>query len=338
MVELAAPELPSFAGAVLGTVSRAPTGLGQSFEVLVPTFSTEHSYLVRRWQSRGLTVPAVDDEVLVVEDQNRLPWVVAWWPAGGDAPVPTPAELAAARTLLLARAATTAALPTNTLTGNVLEASANGALGAQDGVTLAVGDRLFNWKEATSSAKHGIFEVTSLGSAGSKWKLTRISTMNESAEVVPGMQVRVAQGTQYGALTFSLLTTGAITLGTTALTFGYAGGWIEPTFTANWKNYEAANFPKVAYRKSFDNRVTLRGIAQPTVAGQNLIFNLPAGFRPSSQGVNGQGFACIAGNGAGDVINRLEIKPNGDVWPGFAFAGTIGTYYIFLDPVSFYAD
>lgn len=120
--------------------------------------------------------------------------------------------------LILARAATTAALPANTLTGNVLEANANGALAAQDGVTFSAGQRLFVKNEGEGK-KNGVYDVTSAGAAGSKWKLTRISSMDESSEVVPGMEIAVAEGTVGADTVWTLTTDSPITLGTTALTF-----------------------------------------------------------------------------------------------------------------------
>jgi hypothetical protein len=121
--------------------------------------------------------------------------------------------------LILVRAATAAALAANTATSTkVLEATANAALAAQDGIALAVGDRLLV-KNETTAAHNGVYEVTSLGSGSAKWKLTRISSMDESSEVVPGMLVSVAEGTAAKRTIWQLTTTGAIVLGTTALTF-----------------------------------------------------------------------------------------------------------------------
>lgn len=87
-MDLVEPTWPEFQGAVRGFVTEAPTALGAPFEVVVPSFSTDHGYEIRRWAARGLTRPAVGDEVLVVEDDSGLPWVPAWWPAGGDIAVP----------------------------------------------------------------------------------------------------------------------------------------------------------------------------------------------------------------------------------------------------------
>ncbi len=117
-----------------------------------------------------------------------------------------------------AKAATTAALPANTRAGNVLTANANGALGAQDGVTLIVPNRLLVKDEATQ-ANNGLYVVTSLGAAGAPWVLTRTTDADESAEVSPGLMVSVEQGSIYGDKVFVLDIAGPVTLNTTALVF-----------------------------------------------------------------------------------------------------------------------
>ena len=90
------------------------------------------------------------------------------------------------------RAATTAALPTNTRSGNVLTASANGALPAQDTVSLAVGNP-FLVKDETTKANNGLFTVTSLGSGSTPWVLTRHVDADTSAKVPSGMTVYVSE-------------------------------------------------------------------------------------------------------------------------------------------------
>lgn len=117
------------------------------------------------------------------------------------------------------RVATTAALPANTRTGNVLTATANGTITAQDGITLAVGDRILVKNEATG-ANNGIYTVTSVGSGGSQWVLTRAADADTSSDVLTGMSMLVTSGDSQGGDTWQLTTSGAITLNTTALTFG----------------------------------------------------------------------------------------------------------------------
>jgi hypothetical protein len=120
------------------------------------------------------------------------------------------------------RAATTAALPTNTRSGNVLTASANGALAVQDGVTLVLNDRLLAKDEATG-ANRGIYTVTALGSAGAPWQLTRATDADTSAEVTSGMTCVVEEGSANAGKVFILTTPGTITLNTTALSFSAIG-------------------------------------------------------------------------------------------------------------------
>ena len=119
------------------------------------------------------------------------------------------------------RLATTAALAANTRTGNTLLADANGALANIDGVAPVVGNRILVKDEATG-ANRGIYSVTSLGSAGTKWQFDRVPDMDDSAEVVSGLLVFVAEGTLNGSTTWRLTTADPITLNTTALTFALA--------------------------------------------------------------------------------------------------------------------
>lgn len=120
--------------------------------------------------------------------------------------------------LPIARAATTAALAANTRTGNILNADANGALAAIDGVTLALGDRLLVKNEATG-ANRGIYRVTALGGVSAKWQLTRSADGDASADVQGGQTWYIQEGTVNGGSQWALTTTGVITLNTTALVF-----------------------------------------------------------------------------------------------------------------------
>jgi hypothetical protein len=121
------------------------------------------------------------------------------------------------------RAATTAALPANTRTGNVLTASANGALPAQDGVTLALNDRLLVKNEA-SGANRGWYHVSAAGDGSSPWTLTRAADADTSAEVTSGAASFVSEGTVNGGTAWTLTTADPVTLNTTALTFTQFGG------------------------------------------------------------------------------------------------------------------
>lgn len=119
-------------------------------------------------------------------------------------------------------AATTADLPASTYAngasgvGATLTADANGAIPAQDGVSLSVNDR-FVVKDQTAGLENGIYDVTDLGSAGTPWILTRVTDADESDEI-DGAAIFVQQGTASEDIAF-VQTADAPTMGTTALAF-----------------------------------------------------------------------------------------------------------------------
>ena len=99
------------------------------------------------------------------------------------------------------RAATTSLLPAFTPTvDNVLTADVNGVLPNQDGVTLVVGDRfLVKNQTGAYSAYNGWYNVTSVGSVGSKWVLTRTADANTTEKFPIGSQSLITEGaTQAG--------------------------------------------------------------------------------------------------------------------------------------------
>lgn len=120
------------------------------------------------------------------------------------------------------RMATAAALAACTLTGNVLEADANGAIGAIDtGVTPAVGD-LILVKNQVAGLQNGVYEFLSVGGTTEKWKLRRAVGWDVSARVKAGRLVIVSEGTANANTLFMLATNDPIVLNTTALVFGAA--------------------------------------------------------------------------------------------------------------------
>lgn len=84
MPNLAEPPVPSDPVAHYGVVVDPPAALGDLFTVRVPDFDDLHVFEVRRWEYRGSTLPATDDECLVVIDDKAEPWVPVWWPSAGD--------------------------------------------------------------------------------------------------------------------------------------------------------------------------------------------------------------------------------------------------------------
>jgi hypothetical protein len=94
--------------------------------------------------------------------------------------------------------ATTAALASYTGSAGVLTASANGVLGAIDGYTPIVSNRVLVKDESGANQKwNGIYDVTSVGSGGTPWVLTRSSDYDGSpiTEVAVGSFTFIKNGT-----------------------------------------------------------------------------------------------------------------------------------------------
>lgn len=128
-----------------------------------------------------------------------------------------------------ARAATTGALPANTYAngtagvGATLTATSNAALVAQDGVTLVVNDRILV-KNEVAPANNGIYVVTQVGTAGTPYILTRSTDMDGGTSEVYGAHLFVDEGTTLANSQWICSTTGAVTMGTTAITFTQFSG------------------------------------------------------------------------------------------------------------------
>lgn len=203
--------------------------------------------------------------------------------------------------------------------GNVLTASANGALAAQDGVTMAVGDRLLVPFQSTA-ANSGVYIVTSLGGAGSKWVLTR-DTSTFADETV----VRVAQGTLYADSewfmdvngTYTVNTTdpawtqwrGLSTTAATALAAAAAAGsatTVSRSDHAHPKNTQTGTLTLIAGTKTINTVIVMTAnsvvLLQPTESGGT------AGTRykvtGKTAGVAGVGaFTVTAIDTAGSLVN-----------------------------------
>jgi hypothetical protein len=122
-----------------------------------------------------------------------------------------------------ARAATTGALPACTYAngtagvGATLTANANGALAAQDGVTLIAGEALLV-KNQAATLQNGIYVVTQVGTAGTPWILTRQTDSDTWNEIVAAI-ITVAEGSTLADVDFLCTSNAGGTMGTTAITW-----------------------------------------------------------------------------------------------------------------------
>lgn len=118
--------------------------------------------------------------------------------------------------------------------GATLTASTLIAWAGLDGVSTgySVGDRILI-KDQTTQSENGIYTITDLGSAGvTAWVLTRATDNdnNPSGEMLNGDIVYCNSGTLNGGKTFVNSTIGAISIGTTAITYsGYYAGLPDQT-------------------------------------------------------------------------------------------------------------
>lgn len=124
--------------------------------------------------------------------------------------------------------ATTAALPSTgaivyangTLgVGATLTRFENGALGAIDGITNLVGDRILVKNQATAF-QNGIYTVTAVGSGGAPYVLTRATDLDQSAEFLYNVAVTVTAGTVNAGRQYKNTSADAPTLGATGISFG----------------------------------------------------------------------------------------------------------------------
>jgi hypothetical protein len=119
-----------------------------------------------------------------------------------------------------------------TTTGNLTGTYANGTSGVGatltnsstqaaitiDSRVLVVGERVLV-KDQTTALQNGFYKVTTVGTASVNWVLTRTVDADEDSEITPGAFTFVEEGTVGGQNGYVCTNVGAITIGTTPITF-----------------------------------------------------------------------------------------------------------------------
>ena len=122
------------------------------------------------------------------------------------------------------RVATTANLAATYSNGaGTLTNSGSQAALAIDGVTLLVTQRVLV-KNQTAAAQNGFYKVTTVGDGSTNWVLTRTPDADAASELTAGAFTFAEEGTANGDNGYVLSTNGAVTLGTTAITFEQFSG------------------------------------------------------------------------------------------------------------------
>ncbi len=146
------------------------------------------------------------------------------------------------------QAATISVLPANTYdngtlgVGATITGDANGALTAQDGISLSNGDKLLVKNETSTEApNNGIYTVTQIGTAGTPFILTR-ATNNDEADEFIDTYVTIAAGTTLIGKVYECTNSSAITVGTTDITHGeFAGGTNDVTYSSFHRTTDIIN-------------------------------------------------------------------------------------------------
>lgn len=206
-------------------------------------------------------------------------------------------------------AATTAALPALTYAAGAgtLTETANAALPAQDGVTLAVGDDLLV-KDQASSFQNGIYTVTALGSAGAPFVLTRRADSDSAAELRDAA-VMVEGGTTQGGdiYTQSVSTLADLTAATQS--------WVKTGDTNTVYTADSTTVELVG--NSFRIAATAAGNGLSGGGGSALAVNVSTGLEINADNVRlaaaGAGTGLTGGAGSNLAVNpgtSLELSGN----------------------------
>lgn len=125
------------------------------------------------------------------------------------------------------RVASSTALPAYTRVANTITATLNGALPAQDGVTLILNDSLLYFGGVGLTEKdNGIYVVTQVGNGGLPFILDRRADFATSSQISPGMVVPTGpEGAAHSKKLFILTTPPPVVLNSSGITFETIGGF-----------------------------------------------------------------------------------------------------------------
>ena len=133
--------------------------------------------------------------------------------------------------------ATTSALPANTRTGDILTADVNGIISNIDSIPPVVGQRVLI-KDEVNKVNNGIYVIDSVGSAGSKWSMTRAEDANSDSEVTNGMKLTISGGITNILKTFLLISPDPITVNVSDQVFAESGVPREVDYSISFVDIE----------------------------------------------------------------------------------------------------
>lgn len=196
-----------------------------------------------------------------------------------------------------------------------------------DGVSMASNDR-FLAKDQTTSQDKGIYVWNGAASAA-----TRATDADTGTELAPGTAVTVTEGTANADKTFLIVSDAAITIGTTAQTWGqFAGG--GTTYSAgNGLNLTSTTFNVVPGSGILADGTSTR--VDPSVVVRKYAANVPAQASPSfthnlgTMDVQVTVFDQVSGTKAEVLVDKVHVDTN-TVQLLFASAPTASDYRVVI--------
>lgn len=201
----------------------------------------------------------------------------------------------------MARAVVTS-LAANTATAGVITADANGAIGTQDGITLAVGDEVFIPEGTTNldaAADAGPYTVMALGAVGAKFVLARPAWYAHDSVIAQATDVKIAGGTLYG--------------GSTWRTFAAKGAVVGTDAPLAYPDYVGQAITLVAGTATISN-APLRSATKSTLSINRTTANTSTltvgGYHPSTltAGVLGTASIVVQAQVAAGTINNADVS------------------------------
>jgi hypothetical protein len=110
----------------------------------------------------------------------------------------------------------------NNAAGTLTNSGSQAAI-AIDGVTLIAQNRVLV-KNQSAAAQNGFYKVTTVGTGSTNWVLTRTPDADAASELTAGAFTFAEEGTLNGDNGYVMSTDGAVTLGTTSITFEQFSG------------------------------------------------------------------------------------------------------------------
>lgn len=234
------------------------------------------------------------------------------------------------------RAASTAALTVTYNNGTagvgatLTNAGTQAAFGV-DNITFNTGERVLI-KDQASAIQNGIYTVTTVGSGATNWVLTRATDFDNSptGELTGGAFTFVEEGNTNADSGWVCTTDGAVTVGTTGITFAQFSG--AGTITAGAGLTKTGNTIDVGGTtnritvdaNSIDISTNYAGQSSITTVGALASGSLTTGFTTVAVAQGGTGATTFTSNGIiyGNTTNPLQVTAAG-VWDSTASVGQL---------------